>query len=266
MCESVHVDRFDVGEQNPSNTASPFVESPRSLIKGGVTRASTLPLAGTVRGKRTICWGDFYKRGSPRGLVYLFRRRRRGRGGRPGGIRAISKGGRNTAIFIRAAGMQSRSGAGVGGRSGGRRRPFWGQLFLFVFRAGCVVGGSAPCANCGGNEGARLDSLTLLNSLAIDCLIDLSLIEVRWSGEWQAWLGDVNKRRCRERDRARRAETSTLAQIELRGEWLGATGRHHWPTRRALHCDVCTLLQGGFTWINLLLNDPIICLSILYRT
>lgn len=146
--------------------------------------------------KTPIGRGDFYKRVSPRGLVYLFRRRRRGRGGRPGGIRAISKGGRNTAIFIRAAGMQSRSGAGVGGWSGGRRRPFWGQLFLFVFRAGCVVGGgSAPCANCGGNEGARLDSLTLLNSLAIDCLIDLSLIEalcgvVNWWGKAQC---NVNK-------------------------------------------------------------------------
>lgn len=157
----------------------------RSLIKGGVTRVYALLLAKAELEYRPIGREDFYKRGSPRGLVYLFRRRRRGRGGRPGGIRAISKGGRNTAIFIRAAGMQSRSGAGVGGWSGGRRRPFWGQLFLFVFRAGCVVGGSAPCANCGGNEGARLDSLTLLNSLAIDCLIDLSLIEARWSGEWQ---------------------------------------------------------------------------------
>lgn len=75
-------------------------------------------------GVRPIGKVDFYKSGSPRGLVYLFRRRRRGRGGRPGGIRAISKGGRNTAIFIRAAGMQSRSGAGVERVVGGRRRPF----------------------------------------------------------------------------------------------------------------------------------------------
>lgn len=95
----------------------------RSLIKGGVTRVFVLRLVELKRGTCAIGGVDFYKSGSPRGLVYLFRRRRRGRGERPGGIRAISKGGRNTAIFIRAAGMQSRSGAGVAGR-GGRRRPF----------------------------------------------------------------------------------------------------------------------------------------------
>ncbi|XP_045776076.1 uncharacterized protein LOC123874631 [Maniola jurtina] len=119
VCESVHVDRSVVVERNPPNTARRLVQTCRSLIKGGVTRDSAPPLAGSARGGPGVGGGDFYKRGSPRGLVYLFRRRRRGRGGRPGGIRAISKGGRNTAIFIRAAGMQSRSGSGVGGRSGG---------------------------------------------------------------------------------------------------------------------------------------------------
>lgn len=142
MCGSVHVDRFDVGEQNPSNTRSPFAESSRSLIKGGVTRVSASPLAGMVRGKHAIRRGDFYKRGSPRGLVYLFRRRRRGRGGRPGGIRAISKGGRNTAIFIRAAGMQSRSGAGVGGRSGGGGGHFEGSSFYSFFARGASSAGA----------------------------------------------------------------------------------------------------------------------------
>lgn len=113
-----------VVERNPSNTVLRLAKTFGSLIKGGVTRDSAPLLAQAQRGVFPIGGGDFYKRGSPRGLVYLFRRRRRGRGGRPGGIRAISKGGRNTAIFIRAAGMQSRSGAGVGGCPGGRRRPF----------------------------------------------------------------------------------------------------------------------------------------------
>lgn len=186
MCAWLHVDCSVVGEQSSVIRGAPLACTSRSLIKGGVTRVSARPLAESLLKPLRIGRVDFYKSGSPRGLVYLFRRRRRGRGGRSGGIRAISKGGRNTAIFIRAAGMQSRSGAGVERVVGRRRRPFWGQLFLFVFRAGCVVVGSAPCANCGGNEGARLDSLTLLNSLAIDCLIDLSLIEARWSGSLAA--------------------------------------------------------------------------------
>ncbi|CAH2230168.1 jg12514 [Pararge aegeria aegeria] len=115
----VHVDCSVVVERNPSDPAHRLAQTRRSLIKGGVTRNPATPLARGGNGAAAIGGGDFYKRGSPRGLVYLFRRRRRGRGGRPGGIRAISKGGRNTAIFIRAAGMQSRSGSGVGGRSGG---------------------------------------------------------------------------------------------------------------------------------------------------
>lgn len=122
------MDRSVVVERNPPNPRSGLAARLGSLIKGGVTRDSGSPLARAPHGAAPIGGGDFYKRGSPRGLVYLFRRRRRGRGGRPGGIRAISKGGRNTAIFIRAAGMQSRSGAGAGraGAAGGRggRRPF----------------------------------------------------------------------------------------------------------------------------------------------
>lgn len=118
------MDRSVVGEQNSAFPAPPLVYTTRSLIKGGVTRVSAPRLAAAELTDRTIGRGYFYKSGSPRGLVYLFRRRRRGRGGRPGGIRAISKGGRNTAIFIRAAGMQSRSGAGVERVFGGRRRPF----------------------------------------------------------------------------------------------------------------------------------------------
>lgn len=124
MCASLHVDCFVVGEQNSSFPHSPLAQTAISLIKGGVTRISESWLALTARSVRRIGRGDFYKSVSPRGLVYLFRRRRRGRGGRSGGIRAISKGGRNTAIFIRAAGMQSRSGAGVERVVGGRRRPF----------------------------------------------------------------------------------------------------------------------------------------------
>ncbi|CAK1542101.1 unnamed protein product [Leptosia nina] len=123
VCESVHVDRSVDDGPNPRDEASPLAGTPRSLIKGGVTRVPRPTLADTASASAAIGRGDFYKRGSPRGLVYLFRRRRRGRGGRPGGIRAISKGGRNTAIFIRAAGMQSRSGAGWQERRG-RRRPF----------------------------------------------------------------------------------------------------------------------------------------------
>lgn len=216
MCV-VHVDRFAIGEHNSSNPLARLAQTPRSLIKGGVTRVFEPLLVKRVFRSGPIGWGDFYKRLGQRGLVYLFRRRRRGRGGRPGGIRAISKGGRNTAIFIRAAGMQSRSGAGVGGWSGGRRRPFWGQLFLFVFRAGCVVGGSAPCANCGGNEGARLDSLTLLNSLAIDCLIDLSLIEARRSGEWRGEpRRNVNKVLGAQAAVGHATETS----VQIKLEWL----------------------------------------------
>lgn len=119
---AVHVDRFGVGEHDSANPASSLVHSPRSLIKGGVTRVFQPLLDEAPHRESAIGRGDFYKRVSPRGLVYLFRRRRRGRGGRPGGIRAISKGGRNTAIFIRAAGMQSRSGAGW--RGWGRWRPF----------------------------------------------------------------------------------------------------------------------------------------------
>ncbi|KAL4710970.1 hypothetical protein ACJJTC_017935 [Scirpophaga incertulas] len=142
VCASVHVDRFDVGEQNPSDTLVPLAQNLRSLIKGGVTREYDLSLVGKPYGVRPICRGDFYKRGSPRGLVYLFRRRRRGRGGKPGGIRAISKGGRNTAIFIRAAGMQSRSGAGAGGWSGGGGGHFEGSSFYSFFARGASSTGA----------------------------------------------------------------------------------------------------------------------------
>lgn len=124
MCASLHVDCFVVGEQNSSFPRLPLAQPAISLIKGGVTRVSEPSLAEVANRDHPIGRVNFYKSGSPRGLVYLFRRRRRGRGGRPGGIRAISKGGRNTAIFIRAAGMQSRSGAGVERVFGGRRRPF----------------------------------------------------------------------------------------------------------------------------------------------
>lgn len=152
MC-AIHVDRFDVGEQNPANPRSPLAQNARSLIKGGVTRVPASQLDGAQRENSTIGLLDFYKRGGPRGLVYLFRRRRRGRGGRPGGIRAISKGGRNTAIFIRAAGMQSRSGAGWGRGGGGGH--FEGSSFYSFFARGASSAG-APCANCGGNEGSTL--------------------------------------------------------------------------------------------------------------
>lgn len=99
-------------------SARSLAHEPTSLIKGGVTRVPPRWLAQEPRALLAIGPGHFYKSDGPRGLVYLFRRRRRGRGGRPGGIRAISKGGRNTAIFIRAAGMQSRSGAGSAGGAG----------------------------------------------------------------------------------------------------------------------------------------------------
>lgn len=111
------MDRSVSVERNPPDPLTRLVDTSRSLIKGGVTRDCRPRLVGAVFAAAGIGLGDFYKRVSPRGVVYLFRRRRRGRGGvragvvRAGGIRAISKGGRNTAIFIRAAGMQSRSGA-----------------------------------------------------------------------------------------------------------------------------------------------------------
>lgn len=138
MCASVHVDRFDGRRAEPPYPYTRLDETPRSLIKGGVTRVFVPSLVDFGRIVRMIGRGDFYKSVSPRGLVYLFRRRRRrsGRGGRPGGIRAISKGGRNTAIFIRAAGMQSRSGAGAGRRSGRGGGHFEGSSFYSFFARG----------------------------------------------------------------------------------------------------------------------------------
>ncbi|KPI99691.1 hypothetical protein RR46_02605 [Papilio xuthus] len=133
MCASVHVDRFAAVERNPTNADARLAHTARSLIKGGVTRAPAPRLARVWRENAAIGRGDFYKVLGPRGLVYLFRRRRRGRGGRTGGIRAISKGGRNTAIFIRAAGMQSRSGAGVGaGAHAGRGAAAILRAALFI--------------------------------------------------------------------------------------------------------------------------------------
>lgn len=131
-----------VVERNPLNSRLSLVVTLGSLIKGGVTRVSAPLLVRMLYGIVPIGRGDFYKRGSPRGLVYLFRRRRRGRGGRPGGIRAISKGGRNTAIFIRAAGMQSRSGAGVGGRPGEGGGHFEGSSFYSFFARGASATGA----------------------------------------------------------------------------------------------------------------------------
>lgn len=136
----VHVDRFVDGEHDEPNTPISLALTLASLIKGGVTRAPPPRLAQESCASCAIGRVDFYKSDGPRGLVYLFRRRRRGRGGRPGGIRAISKGGRNTAIFIRAAGMQSRSGAGVDGRSvrrgGGGGGHFEGSSFYSFFARG----------------------------------------------------------------------------------------------------------------------------------
>lgn len=110
-----------------------------SLIEGGVTTVSICLLENTTKQRMFIGEKFFKDRFSPRGVVYLFRRQQRGRrGGWKGGIRAISKGGRNTAIFIRAAGMQSRMrrGENRASRRGGERwRPFWGQHFFTVFFA-----------------------------------------------------------------------------------------------------------------------------------
>lgn len=57
--------------------------------------------------------------------------------------------------------MQSRSGAGSGRAPGGGGGHFEGSSFYSFFARGALSSAGArraPCANCGGNEGARLDS------------------------------------------------------------------------------------------------------------